>query len=81
MLTTMLLADALEKGGPGSGPQGGKGLSPFGNHTGKRVQVNQPGHPQHGQTGTVIRQIGNESAVDFKGDSASWIKSENLHEV
>lgn len=81
MLTTLLLTDAINKGGPGSGPQSGKGLAPFGNHVGKRVTVNSPGHPMHGKTGNIIRQMGNESAVDFRGDSASWIKTEHLHQA
>lgn len=71
--------EQLEKGGPGSGPHAGGGhLAPFGNHVNRKVEVDKPGHAMHGQTGTIIRQLGNESAVDFKGDNAEWIPTEHL---
>jgi hypothetical protein len=81
MLSTMLLADAVNKGGPGSGPHSEQGLSTLQNHTGKRVQINQPGSEHHGKVGTILRQAGNESGVDIKGAGTVWTKTENLREV
>ena len=81
MLSTMLLADAVNKGGPGSGPQGGRSLSPFKDHSGKRVTINNPGSSVHGVTGRIIRQIGNESAIDTGGDQTIWAKTEHLREA
>lgn len=79
MLAQLLLLDSIAKGGPGSGPHGGgQHLAPFNDHNNKRVMVDQPGHAMHGKIGTVVRNMGNESAVDFKGPSVEWIKTEHL---
>jgi cation transport regulator ChaB len=70
--------DDIDKGGPGSGPQGGGHTGVLTSAVGSKVTVNKPSSPHHGEEGTVLRQVGHDHAVDFKGGSVEWLHSGEL---
>jgi len=53
----------------------------YGHPAGSTVKINEPGHPNHGKVGQVVRQMGHEHGVDVKSGSLSWHRTDKLQPV
>ena len=51
-----------------------------GHAQGQMVQIHEPGHPNHGKQGRIVRHQGLESGVDV-GTGLSWHNRANLKRV